>query len=211
MATHNERLEARKKSVREALLVLARAVDENLRAVHLLLTTEEEVARGLELRPTEAQAEAVMDRSMELLGLQGPVAHDLRWALSVIRIGKDYERIQNLTAALFRRAAVLGSTLLSEILHAMTAVTAELLTLHAGITKVLAGETQLGEVRARLKLHHAKIEAGLADVEQLAIRAMVEGEESAENLRELVLATRHLKRIADEMTLIPEEIQRALD
>jgi len=186
-------------------------VDENLRAVHLLLTTEEEITQGLAIRATEDLADAVMERSMELLALQAPVAYDLRWALAVIRIGKDYERIENLTAALFRRAAVLGSTLLGEILHAMTRVTAELLAMHRTLLTVLAGEAPLAEVRPRLKLNQAKIEAGLADVEDLGIQAMVRGDESAENLRELVLATRHLKRISDEMVLIPEELDRAFD
>lgn len=198
-------------SVREALLALAHTVDDNLRAVHLLLTTEEEVVQGLELRPTEPLAEAVMDRSMELLGLHGPVAHDLRWAMAVIRIGKDYERVQHLTAALFRRAAVLGSTLLARILHAMTDVTGELLAMHARTLKVLGGEDLLTDARPRLKLNQAIIEARLVDVETMAIEAMVEGEESAENLRELVLATRHLKRITDEVSAIPEELQRASD
>jgi phosphate uptake regulator len=209
MATHNERLEARKTSVRAALMDLATAVDENLRAVHLLLTTEEEVAQGLAFQPTEALAEAVMDRSMEFLGLQSPVATDLRWAMAVIRAGKDYERVQNLAAALLRRVKVLSSTLLAEILHAMTEVTSEVLALHRLILELLGGRVTLAEIQPQLKLRYATIEARLAEVENLAIGAMVEGDEGAENLRELVLATRHLKRISDEMAVIPGEFQRS--
>ena len=209
MTASNERLRQRIANVRAALLELARTVDENLRTVHLMLTTEEEVARGLQIRPTDQLAEAVMDRSMELLGLQAPLAKDLRWAMAVIRIGKDYERAQNLTEALYRRAAVLGDTLLSEILHAMTQVTSELLAAHRLTLALLESEhPSLAEARPQLKLHHALVEARLADVENLAIEAMVRGDESAENLRELVLATRHLKRISDELALIPEELLR---
>jgi phosphate uptake regulator len=36
---------------------------------------------------------------------------------------------------------------------------------------------------------------------------MMRGEESAESLRELVLATRHLKRIADQLAEIPNELR----
>ena len=210
MAAGREGMEARLDRVREAVLDLARLVDENLRSVMLRMTTEEALAPGLELRSTRAAEQAVMERCMELLGLQAPLARDLRWAMAMIRVGKDYERVQGLVTALQQRVIALAETLLSEILHAMTEVMREVLRLHAILLQVWSdGTTDLGAREKEMLLQHARIDAGVQTVEDEAIAAMMRGDESAESLRELVLATRHLKRIADQLAEIPNELRGA--
>lgn len=195
--------------LREALAELAHAVDENLRTVLLLMTTEETVAASLSSRDTQPLSEALMDRSTEFLGLQGPVASDLRWATAVIRIGKDYERIAFLTEALLRRVQGLSGTLLDTVLHAMTALTREILGLHARILQLWSEEApEVDELATAVEAHMGVIRERLRHVEDLGVLALMQGQAGAENLRELVLATRHLKRIADELRAIPDELRR---
>lgn len=208
MAAGREGMEARLAMVRGAVLDLARLVDENLRSVMLRMTTEETLAAGLELRPTQQAEQAVMDRCMELLGLQAPLARDLRWSMAVIRMGKDYERVQGLVQALHERVVVLAETVLSEILHAMTEVVREVLKLHALLLGVWANDAaELASLETQLEHQRTRIDAGIKAVEEAGIAAMMRGEESAESLRELVLATRHLKRIADQLAEIPNELR----
>ncbi len=208
MAAGREGMEARLDKVRGAVLDLARLVDENLRSVMLRMTTEETLAAGLELRPTQLAEQAVMARCMELLGLQAPLARDLRWSMAMIRVGKDYERVQGLVQALQHRVVVLAETLLSEILHAMTEVMRKVLKLHALLLHVWAAEaTDLASLERQLAIQRDRVDAGIKAVEEAGIAAMMRGEESAESLRELVLATRHLKRIADQLAEIPNELR----
>jgi hypothetical protein len=183
-------------------------VDENLRTVLLLMTTDREVASGLALRPTSALAAAVTDRCMELLALGGPVAGDLRWAMAVIRVGKDYERVQELAEALAGRVSWLGETMLDEVLHATTAVMGEILRLHAVLLELWEDRRawpQGGE--GRLARHRQSVFCGVKDAEDLALAALMAGEERPENLKELVLAMRHVRRIASLLAEIPDELR----
>jgi phosphate uptake regulator len=205
--TRNPRLEARLDAVRKAVHEQAVAVDENLRTVLLLMTTDESVSQGLALRDTSELERATMDRCMDLLALQGPVARDLRWAMAMIRVGKDYERVQDLTEALFGRVQTLSSTLLEEILHVMTDVMRHVLKLHAILLSLWEQKPGEATVPAdRLRLAAELVNVGVKDATNRAVEAMVRGEESAENLRELVLACRHLRRIAGQITDIPGEL-----
>jgi phosphate uptake regulator len=209
--THvNPRLEERLQRVRDALVALATAVDENLRTVLLLMTTEDDLTPSLSLKPTTALEAALMDRSMALLALEGPVARDLRWAMAMIRVGKDYERVQDLTAALHDRVLSLSETLLDPVLHAMTGVTQAILRLHGIVLEVWRQRPEHEDVPTA-RLDEAKVRVGdaLAEVERLAVEAMVQGDGTPEDMRELVLATRHLHRITEQIHGMPRELAAA--
>lgn len=206
---HPTKLEQRLADLGEAMVTLATAVDENLRTVLLAMTTEDQITPGIGLVHTTPVQEVVTQRALTLLALQGPVARDLRWAMGMMRIAKDYERVADLTKSLMKRVIVLSDSLHQDTLHAMTSVMRAILRLHAVL---------LGPARPRFQIEqidwdaHAKaaadIERGIEAIEQRSVEALMRGEGSPENLRELVLATRHLQRIGDQIERMPKELAR---
>jgi hypothetical protein len=211
VTSRNERIEARVDGIRAGIRGLAGIVDENLRSILLLLTTDEEVASGVGLQDTQEAARAAMDASMAYLGLESPVARNLRWAMAMIRIEKDYERVQSLTTSLYGRVRGLAGSLVEDVLHAMVDAQRSLLGLH-GILLELWDQrpSELQIPHYRLREARGRFGRALEAVEALAVEAMVRGEESAANLRELVLACRHQKRIASTLAGMPGELM-ALD
>jgi len=207
VASRNERVADRIDGVRTAIRALAGTVDENLRSVLLLMTTDAEVASGVGLQDTREAARRAMDACMAYLGLESPVARNLRWAMAMIRIEKDYERVQSITTSLYGRVRGLVGSLVEDVLHAMVDAERRLLVLH-GILLELWDQPPSDLEIPHHRLREARVRFGraLEAVEALAVEAMVRGEESAENLRELVLACRHLKRIASTLSGMPGEL-----
>lgn len=204
-AMENPLLQARIERLRASVHDLAAAVDDNLRSVMLLMTTEDEVTEGIVLQEVTRFEHLVMERAMELLGLQGPVARDLRWAMGMIRVAKDYERIQDLTGALLKRVNILSGTLLEENVHAMVEACRAILTLHAIVLELWKASP--GPVpRQRLDDAAAKTGQAIDAIDAHAAESLMKGLGSAAELRELVLATRHLRRIADQIALLPQEL-----
>ena len=128
---NNPGLDRRITELGEAMYALAETVDENLRTVLLAMTTEERVTESLQLHATTPLQELAMQRALTLLALEGPVASDLRWAMAMMRLAKDYERVADLTRALLGRVVTLSDTMHEDTVHAMTGVMRAVLRLHA--------------------------------------------------------------------------------
>ena len=206
---HPTGLEQRLADLGEAMFTLATAVDENLRTVLLAMTTEEVITPSIGLVHTTPFQEVVTKRALTLLALEGPVARDLRWAMGMMRLSKDYERVADLTKSLMKRVVVLSDSLHQDTLHAMTDVMRAILRLHGVL---------LEPARPHFMIEafdwdaHASavsdIARGIEAIEQRSVEALMRGEGSPENLRELVLATRHILRIGDQIERMPQEFAR---
>src|SRR5579862_4810683 len=116
----NPLLEARLESLRESLDSLAAVVDENLRAVLRRLTCDETVSIGAPLQSIAEQARIARERCLLLVARQQPIASDLRYAMGALRVGHDYERIQDLADALNTRAERLRGSPIQGIIQDMT-------------------------------------------------------------------------------------------
>ncbi len=207
--TRNVGLEQRISGLGEAMVSLAEVVDENLRTVLLAMTTEEAVTSSLELKHTTPYQGQVMESALTLLALEGPVASDLRWAMAMMRLAKDYERIADLARNLMRRVESLTDSLHEETLHAMTGVTRAILRLHAILLEPARPEFRLPAIDwAAHKDACHEVSVGLEVIEQRSVDALLRGEGTPESLRELVLAARHLQRIAGQLERMPRELER---
>ncbi|MDJ0523535.1 MAG: hypothetical protein QNJ90_15810 [Planctomycetota bacterium] len=202
-------LDHRMTELGEAMVKLAETVDENLRTVLLAMTTEEQLQDGLALHHTTPLQEDVMQNAVLLFALEGPVARDLLWSMAMMRLAKDYERIADLTRALMRRVERLTDTLHEEVLHAMTDVMRLILRLHGLILVPARPAFRLDGID--WSEHERAVEAvnrAIQEIDQLSVAALLSGEGSPENLRELVLATRHIQRISHQLERMPAELNR---
>lgn len=193
------------------MVTLAEVVDDNLRSVLLAMTTEAAVTESLRMRTLTPSAEGAQTALMTFLARETPVARDLRWAMAMIRLIKDYERVADLTGALMERVVRLTDTLHEETVRQMTEVMRGILKLHGLMLEALRPCFMPRELPLEALARQARaVDFQIQSIEGAAADALAEGLGSAEELRELVLATRHLTRITDQLFRMPEELVRVL-
>ena len=206
---NNPLLEARLLSLRESLDALAAVVDENLRAVLRKLTCDEHVNNDTPLRPVNDLAKQSRECCLLLVARQQPIASDLKYAMGVLRVGHDYERIQELAESLNTRVQRLRGTPMQEIIRDMTGVMADILKLHDVIRSIWTRDRDslcVPNLHPQVEAITTSISAGVAKIQSETIAAISSGRGTAETLVELVVACRHIKRISNTMQAIPEEL-----
>src|SRR6185295_11709392 len=114
-------LESRLGLLRNALDAFSFALDDNLRAVLHQLTCDE-LTPPTPLKNIDELGSSLRECCLLLMAKEHPVAGDLKYAMAALRVGQDYERIQELADALYRRAALLRSSRFKDICKDMTAV-----------------------------------------------------------------------------------------
>ena len=138
--------------------------------------------------------------------MTGPIL--LATSLMFLSVAVWITSVSKRVAALEDRVRRLSGTLLEDLLHGMTGVTRQILKLHAIVLDLWRQRAEFEEIpEEELCLAKARVDDGIADVENRAVEAMIRGQGSPEQLRELVLATRHLTRIADQLRSMPRELQ----
>ena len=205
----NPLLEARVTSVREGLNSLAGIVDENLDVLVLRLTGEGELTAGCELKPIAAVSKTVCEKFLLLVALEHPMAGDLKYALAALRVEHDYERIHELLLALNKRIDRLCGTPMQEVVQDMTAVMSDLLKFHRVVRRTWEPDPQtreLPDLQAELARLSAEIHAGIHEIQSEVMKKLAEGSGHPATSVELVLACRHIKRIAGLLDAIPAEI-----
>ena len=203
----NPILEARMAALRRTLNDLADAVDDNLRSVLRDLTCDDAASR-VPLKSIEVQAKASRDACLILMAKERPVAGDLRFAMAALRIVHDYERIQELADALQKRIEILRGSRFKEICREMTGVMADILSLHDIVRTYWKqpGDSDVSLQTAQQDKLAADIQLAILNI-QNHIAASINGDKSdPEPVIEVVLACRHLKRIASMLIGLPEEM-----
>src|SRR5438067_11733435 len=122
---HNQLLEVRLEQLRQALDSFAALVDENLRSLLRRLTCDKSFDANQALQPIDNLARLTRERCLLLVARQQPLAHDLKYAMAALRVGHDYERIQELADSLNKRIARLQGTPIENVLRDMTGVMAD--------------------------------------------------------------------------------------
>lgn len=206
---HNPLLEFRLDSLRESLDALSAVVDENLRTVLLRLTCDEAVATEEPLVDIGGLARTTRERCLLLVAREHPMAHDLKYAMAVLRVGHDYERVHELAEALNTRVERLRGTPIQDVIQDMTGVMADMLKMHEVVRKTWQRDRKdmtLPNVKPEVNKMAEVVMKGVGEIQGKTLEAVSKGDSSAETLVELVLACRHLKRIANLLQAIPDEL-----
>lgn len=201
-------LETRLDKMRRSLDELSAAMDDNLRNLLHKLTCDESAA-PMPLKNLDALAKAARENCLMLLAKEHPFAGDLKYAMGALRVGHDYERIQEIAESLNKRVSILHKTAFKGICQDMTGVMADILSMHE-IVRHLWKRNQSDDDLKMLAAQQMKLFAGI-QVSILAIQNQIMSSISsektdAESIVEIVLACRHLKRIAATLNSMPEEL-----
>lgn len=202
-------LEARLERLRDSLEALSIKVDDNLRSILLRLTCDNAVSRSAPLVNIDSFARATRERCLILLARQHPVASDLKFSMAALRVGQDYERIQELAMAMDKRIDRLIGTPVQDLVQDMTGVMADILKLHEKVCEAgLPNRKSTGEAELKPKIDaiHSAIHTRITSIQSKILEAIARGGENAEIYVEIVLACQHLKRIAQTLETIPQEL-----
>ena len=203
----NPLLEARLKSLQDALNELASGVDDNLRTVLLRLTCDSAVSAAVRMVPIEELARTARERTLLVVAREHPLASDLKFAMATLRVEHDYERINELTVSLNNRIELLVGTPVQEVLQDMTGVMADILSFHAIVrTSWDRGSNRSNDQTEQARTLVSRIHDGIVRAQTRILSSISSGQGTPESFIEIVLACRHLKRIALTMEVIPEEI-----
>lgn len=204
----NQLLEARLEGLRESLDKLSATVDENLRSVLLRLTCDKTVTASAPLEAVEPLARAARERCLLLVAREHPMANDLKYAMAALRVGQDYERIQDLAVALNKRIDRLTGTPVQEVVQDMTGVMADILKLHEKVRQTWQRDQKTAEtqLKAGISALYSTVQSRITAIQSKIMEAISRGGGDAEIYVEIVLACRHLKRIAQTMEAIPAEL-----
>ena len=206
MTTENRSLEAKLDEVRDSLDVLNVAVSGNLNSVRAGLMGQS----VSEIKSVDEAARFARERCLLLVARQQPVARDLRFTMSAIRIGHDYERIQDLVKFLNDRIERLRQSSIQPVIQSMAGILAKIIAMNTLVGRTWKRDLTESE---KLSIKHevdascSPIYAEIAEIHTKTIEAISHGvgEGGAELLVELVLACRHLTRIVDLLEAIPDE------
>ncbi|HYG75202.1 MAG TPA: PhoU domain-containing protein [Planctomycetota bacterium] len=205
----NPLLEVRMESLRESLEKLAAAVDDNLRSVLLKLTCDKAVSAGAPFVSVDELARTVRERCLLLLAREHPMAGDLKFAMAALRVGHDYERVNELAQALIRRIEKLTGTPVQDLMQDMTGVMADILKLHEIVRRTWLrdrGHFTSEEIKPQVAAHSSVVGSQISVIQNKIMEAIARGGNNAEIFVEVVLACRHLKRIATTLESIPDEL-----
>ncbi|HLX64297.1 MAG TPA: hypothetical protein VKX17_23695 [Planctomycetota bacterium] len=204
----NPILESRLEKLRRSLDDLSAAMDDNIRAVLHQLTCDETVG-NLPLKNIDALAKAMRDNCMMLMAKEHPFASDLKYAMAALRVEHDYERIQELLDALQKRVSVLRSSPFKSICQDLTGVMADLLEMHDIVRRTYRRnqpESDIKMLAAQQEKLDAGVQVSILAIQNKILNGIASEKTNPESIVEVVLACRHVKRIANMLDAMPEEL-----
>ena len=203
MSVHLER-EIQK--LKRQLLSLSVLVDEQLQtSVRAVVERDEEQA--CEVRERDAEVDRleveVEEECLKILALHQPVAIDLRFLISVLKINNDLERIGDLTVNISRKTLAFEGLLLVELPFELQDMSRKVQAmLRDALDSLVNFDASLAtEVCAR----DNEVDAMKRTVRREVERAVCAHPEQAKPLLRLAAVTRNLERIADLATNIAED------
>jgi phosphate transport system protein len=210
MSTHLEREIERLK--RKILSQSALAEDSVRRAMRALAERDAEAARHVievDDRETNELEVDIEEDCLKVLALHQPVAIDLRFIISVLKINADLERVADLAVNIAERALFLSEqdplglpiyfdemaqkaqAMLKNALDALVNMDSDL------AREVCAADDEVDDINRQM---YARIQA-----------AILEHPSRVDGLMHLLAVSRHLERIADHATNIAEDVVYMVD
>jgi phosphate uptake regulator len=203
----NRLLEDRLDTLRNTLDELWQVFDENLQILLINLTGDTTTPRSApkELNPL---AKTVREKCLEFMVREHPMAHDLKFAMAALRVGQDYERMHEISATLNRRVEYLRNTNFQDICREMTGVVADILNMNKLAQGVWKRDHRdaLESIRAEMRKLSERVLPAISKIQTRILESIPLAEGNAEAYVEMVLACRHLKRVASLMATVPEEM-----
>lgn len=194
-------------ALQRKLLYLAAEVEENLRRA---------MRAHVERKPDLASAvikrdEAIDEREVELeedclkvLALHHPVANDLRFVASCLKINNDLERIGDLAVNIAKRAATLSASPPLPVPEGLTRMAEESARmLRESLDAFVRGDA---EVARRICGEDDLIDALHAEIHRDAIRKLEADRAEVEPVILLIGISKSLERVADHATNIAEDV-----
>lgn len=193
--------------LKKKILAVSAAVEESIaRAIAALMqhdaTLAEQVVEGdIEIDQMEVDVE---EDCLKILALYQPVAIDLRFVVSVLKINNDLERMGDLAVNIARRAEFLANLPRFDLPPSLEAM--------AGQTQAMVKHSLDALVQSDVGLAHEVCMAD-NDVDQhnRQMHALIQDQirhnpEEVEKLIHLLSVSRHLERIADLATNVAEDV-----
>jgi len=193
--------------LKQMLMSLCEIVEQSLRqAVEAIKTRDPDLAKTViagDIKIDHMEVD-VEEECLKILALYQPVAIDLRFIITAMKINNDLERIGDLAVNLAERAAFLAGRQQADVpldFDAMTEKTKSMLrrSLEALVNmdsklayEVCASDDEVDEMNHQMFL-----------IVQQQIRAHPD---QTESLIDLLSASRHLERVADHATNIAEDV-----
>ena len=193
--------------LKQMLMSLCEVVEESLRqAVEAIKTRDEALAKMVIARDVEIdQMEVdVEEECLKILALYQPVAIDLRFIITALKINNDLERIGDLAVNLAERGTFLAGQHREDVtldFDAMTEKTKSMV--HRSLEALVNMDSKLAYDVCAADDEVDQINHQMFLIVQDEIRAHPE---QSESLIHLLSASRHLERVADHATNIAEDV-----
>ena len=194
-------------NLKQHLLSLSALVEETVySAVHAFEEGDAERSRAVIANDDEIDRREVdlEEECLKMLALYQPVANDLRFIISVLKITNDLERIGDLSVNIAERALYMSRVERPEVpfkLYNMAEITREML--RKSLDAVVNGDSQLALKVCAMDDQVDSINRDIYD----HIKEMMTGKtDNITPLLSIMSAARHLERIADHATNIAEDV-----
>lgn len=193
--------------LKKRILHLGALVEEAVeKAARAVTTRDAELAR----RVIEADSEVdrieidVEEECLKILALHQPVAIDLRYVVSVLKINNDLERVGDLAVNIAERAEFLASRSLSPETHSLPPmVDAVRAMLRTSLDSFVNKDASLAW---RVLASDAEVDAMNSDMYERVQKAIKTRPSDLETLIPVLSASRCLERLADHATNIAEDV-----
>ena len=193
--------------LKQMLMSLCEVAEESLRQAVEAIKTRDEVlakmviARDVEIDQMEVDVE---EECLKILALYQPVAIDLRFIITALKINNDLERIGDLAVNLAERGTFLAGQQREDVtldFDAMTEKTKSMV--HRSLEALVNMDSKLAYEVCAADDEVDQINHQMFLIVQDEIRAHPE---QSESLIHLLSASRHLERVADHATNIAEDV-----
>jgi phosphate transport system protein len=193
--------------LKKELLELSTAVEESVvKAIQSLKDRDEALAREvIENDDTVDNAEvALEEQCLKILALHQPVAGDLRFIVSALKINNELERVADLAVNIAERSLVIGR---QKVIDAPFDFTHMAQKSRSMLTRSIDSLIRMDTVLAHeVCLADDEVDELNRDVYTQVYRLIKEQPENVEILINYISVSRHLERIADYATNIAEDV-----
>jgi phosphate transport system protein len=193
--------------LKKSLLSLCALVEDQVQtAVHALLERDAQTARSVEQQDAEIDSREVdvEEDCLKILALHQPVAADLRFIVSALKINNDLERIGDLAVNIARKVKTLAAEPAVELPFDLAGMSEKTqLMLHDSLEALVNLDSRLADSVCAQDDEVDRMKHTIRHWAEDAIRTNVD---RAPALLALLSATRNLERIADHATNIAEDV-----
>ncbi len=208
MALHTDSLyESELAKLRESVLLMGAKAEEILeRALRALAARDVSVAK--EAIPLDVQVDRlevkIDDLALMILARRQPVASDLRFIASVLKMVTDLERVGDLGVNICERVIELATEPMLPEQAAVTQMGVEVARmLHEALDAFVRADDSLAR---ELLERDRRIDESFASIFAVLVRCMMKSPENIERATRLQSLARYLERIADHATNVAEMV-----